>query len=258
MRKELHTPLALLVLLTACGESKESANTSKDVPGPSAAGWQRAYTDGGVGLSCDSTLEETIDANAPRVEVGSATLVVGFEQIGDNQNPLFLRFDDGQKIYCVRHEDDPPDGRAVGLTWDGGDTAYIVYTIVGGGSDLEGKSGWLDAYAPGAISGGGPKVSYLGRVDVKDGSLTSGTFIISVKSDNKVNSHGPLNAPTVLEDGTVVFEGESAHKPIDPAGNTSMECSDYPFTSRYVFAPDLATLACASSTNCTSSRPCGL
>ena len=50
-------------------------------------------------------------------------------------------------------------GKAWTITWDGGDVAYVVYTVVGGGTSLEGKGGWLSSYAPGAISGGGPKVS---------------------------------------------------------------------------------------------------
>ena len=151
-----------------------------------------------------------------------------------------------------------PDGRALGVTWDGGDVAYVVYTIVGGGSALESatQGGWIPAYAPGAISGGGPKVSYVGRVDVADGSLMSGTFVIAVKSDNKVNSHSVSGPVTVLKDKNVEFLGSSAHKPID-VDLTAMDCTDYPFESRYVLTPDLTAVVCAQSTNCTSQRPCG-
>lgn len=146
-------------------------------------------------------------------------------------------------------------GAALALTWDGGDVAYVVYTIVGGGSSLEGRGGWIGSYAPGAISGGGPKVSYLGRVEASDGSLSAGTFIIAVKSDNKVNAHTPAGPPTVQPDGNVRFSGGSAHKPIDQ-GLQAMDCTDYPFDSTYVLSPDLSTMICAECTHCVSQQPC--
>jgi hypothetical protein len=144
----------------------------------------------------------------------------------------------------------------VGITWDGGDVAYVVYTIVGGGSALEGKGGWLSSYAPGAISGGGPKVSYVGQVEVTYGTLQAGTFIIAVTSDNEVNSHSPAGAVTVLQNRNIEFLGESAHKPIDADGSHGMECTDYPFSSRYRLSADLSALMCADCTNCIPQLPC--
>ncbi|MCR9162486.1 MAG: hypothetical protein ACE37F_19385 [Nannocystaceae bacterium] len=49
--------------------------------------------------------------------------------------------------------------------------------------------------------------------------------------------------------------GPRAHKPID-IGQVAMDCTDYPFESRYVFPPDLSTPICADCTNCASSQPC--
>jgi hypothetical protein len=192
---------------------------------------------------------------APSLSFGDTTIFVGFEQDGQNQNPVFARFDAGTKVYCEHHEKEGPDGRAVGITWNGDEYAYVVYTIVGGGSALEGKGGWVPSYAPGAISGGGPKVSYVGKVETAYGTLASGTFVIAVKSDNKVNSHGPRGAVTVMEDGNVEFLGESAHKPIDE-GWVAMDCTDYPFDSRYRLSPDLDSLLCADCSNCISKKPC--
>lgn len=249
-------PLACsLCLLGACSGA-DSEGGSWEAPGRSADGWARAFDEAGVRLACDTSLADALEAGAPHIRVDATTLVAGYEQVGDNQNPLLMRFEEEQPVYCRRHETEPPDGRALGLTWDGAQTAYVVYTVVGGGSSLEGRGGWLAAYAPGAIHGGGPKVSYLGRVDVTDGSLQSGSFVIAVKSDRSVNSHRPAAAPAIGDDGRVEFVGESSHKPIDPSGQASMDCTDYPFDSRYVFEADLATLVCASCTNCTSSRPC--
>jgi hypothetical protein len=221
----------------------------------SANGWQSAYAEGGVGVNCAQTAEEMTTLGAPSLTFGDTTVFVGFEQDGQNQNPVFARFDAGTKVYCEHHEKEGPDGRAVGITWNGGEFAYVVYTIVGGGSALEGKGGWVPSYAPGAISGGGPKVSYVGKVETAFGTLASGSFLIAVKSDNKVNSHGPRGAVTVMEDGNVEFLGESAHKPIDE-GWVAMDCTDYPFDSRYRLSPDLDSLVCADCSNCLSKKPC--
>ena len=252
--------IASFGLASGCGDDGDGSGVSGGGgsaagSGGSAAGWQSAYVEGGVGVNCDNTAAEMESRGAPGLTFGDTTIYVGFEQEGQNQNPLFVRFDGGAKVYCEHHETEGPDGRAVGLTWDGGDTAYVVYTIVGGGSSLEGKGGWIASYAPGAISGGGAKVSYVGRVETTYGTLRSGTFIIAVKSDNKVNSHGPRGAVTVLQDGNIEFLGASAHKPIDD-GIAPMDCTDYPFDSRYHLTADLGSLVCADCTNCVSTKPC--
>ena len=195
--------------------------------------------------------------------VGKVTLYAGYEQTsGDNQDPVFARFDDGKKVYCVHQEDDGPDGRAVALTWDGQEHAYVVYTVVGGGTDLEGKGGWLSSYAPGAISGGGKKVSVVAQVSAETGNVEAASFVVAVLGDGKLNSHQPVDeelslAPiTVLADGNVQFMGSSGHKPIDADGKSPMDCSDYPFTTKYVLSPNLKELVCAESTNCVSQKPC--
>jgi hypothetical protein len=126
----------------------------------------------------------------------------------------------------------------------------MLSTIVGGGSDLE-KPGWFRFYGHAAISGGGAKVSVLGRVDALSGELPHATHLIAVKSDRKVNSHSPAGAARVLEDGSVEFWGESAHKPIGADGKNAMGCTDYPFSSKYRFSPDLSELKCAECSNCT-------
>ena len=151
--------------------SASSATTGEaPPPGPGAEGWQSAYADGGVAFACDADEQSLIDAGVPALSFGEASIYVGYEQDGNNQNPLFARYDGGAQLYCQRHEGEPPDARALGLSWDGGDYAYVTYTVDGGGSSLEGKGGWLSSYAPGSISGGGPKVSVVGRVTTSDGT----------------------------------------------------------------------------------------
>jgi hypothetical protein len=224
------------------------------VPGTPAVGWERAYVADSAGITCSMSLEQMQGAGAPALSFGDATLVVGFEQVsGNNQDPVVARFDSGAPTYCRYHESGGPDGRAVGLTWDGGDVAYVVYTVVGGGSGLESaaQDGWLPSYG----NGGGPKVSFLGLLNAASGELDGGTFIIAKKQDGKTNTHGPAAAPTKLAAGGVEFLGESAFQPMNPDGSI-MECTDYPFSTRYRFDDALTTLTCSSSTNCSGTTPC--
>lgn len=256
--------------LGACGDAGSTATTSDttdadttadsptDDPPPDtgepAPGWQEAFNPDPVGLNCVMSAAEMSAAGAANLSFGEATIYVGFEQDGQNQNPVFARFDGGAQVYCEHHEQEAPDGRAYGITWDGGPTAYVVYTIVGGGSafDAKGKGGWLDRYGDG---GGSSKVSFIGEVETEFGTLTRGTFVIAKKMDGKTNSHTPADAIAVRADGGLEFHGDSAFQPMNP-DRSIMQCSDYPFQSKYVFTADLATLTCSSCTNCVSAVPC--
>lgn len=223
-------------------------------PSDLASGFQKAFSKSGVGINCSMSAAQMKSAGAPSLTFGTATVFVGFEQVGDNQNPVFARFDNDTKTYCERHEQEPPDGRALGVTWDGGPKAYVVYTIVGGGSafDAKAKGQWLDRYGDG---GGSSKVTFLGEVDAAAGTLTRGTFVIAKKQDGKTNTHTPSDAAIVRSDGTIEVHGDSAFQPMNP-DRSIMSCTGYPFFTTYVFASDLKTLTCSSSTNCTAKVPC--
>jgi hypothetical protein len=231
---------------------------------PSAGEWQSDFRDARVDVTpagentCSATAELLEASDVARVRIGESTLYAGFDQVsGDNQDPVVARVDGDTVVWCHHHENDGPDGRALGVTWDGGSKAYVVYTIVGGGSDLE-KDGWFRSYGGhAAISGGGSKVSVLGQLDAASGELLTATHLIAIKSERKVNGHKPSGAPRVTADGSVEFYGESAHKPIGADAKNSMVCSDYPFNSKYRFSPDLKSLLCAECTNCTDNvLPC--
>ena len=272
--------MAFLVGLAACGEGANAptngdasppGNTDQAIPAvpeggsadsgprppssPSKSGWQKSFNAKSASVNCNQTLDQMKAAGASTLTIGSSTLVVGYEQIGQNQDPVFARFDDGTKKYCEHHEREPPDGRAYGVTWDGGKIAYVAYTIVGGGSAFDGKAKgqWLDRYGDG---GGSSAVAFLGEVETDLGTLNKGTFVIAKKQDGKTNSHKPADAPIVLPDGRIELQGDSAFQPMNP-DKSIMECTGYPFYTRYVFSADLKTLTCSSSTSCRSAVPCG-
>jgi hypothetical protein len=238
------------------GNGAGGSSTNPMMPSPMMAGWESAFQEKSAGINCNMSLAEMTGAGAATLKVGEVSLVVGFEQDGQNQNPVFARFDGDTPKYCEHHEKEGPDGRAYGVTWNGGKIAYVVYTIVGGGSafDQKGNGSWLSSYGNG---GGSSKVTYLGEVETDFGDLVRGTFSIAKKMDGKTNSHTPLSAPIVRQDGGIEILGSSAFQPMNP-DKTIMDCTGYPFYTRYVFSMDFKSLLCSSSTNCTAKQDCNL
>jgi hypothetical protein len=241
----------------ASGTAGSPPGTGGQAPLPAGtlkAGWQKAFKETSAGISCSQSSPEMDAAGAVKLTFEAATIYVGFEQDGQNQNPVFARFDGGVKTYCEHHEKQAPDGRAYGITWDGGPVAYVVYTMVGGGSafDSAAKGSWQDRYGDG---GGSSKVSFLGRVETQAGTLQGGTFVIARTQAGKTNTARPADALILLEDGSLEYHGDSAFQPMNP-DKTLMQCSDYPFFTKYVFSGDFSQLLCSSSTNCTSNTPC--
>lgn len=257
MAEKYFSPLKIILFFSVISHvscSNESSSKSAPVPGSTGI-WISGYTSQSTALNCSMTRSELDGSSAAKVTIEGTALYVGYIQRDNNQNPVIIRMDGDNQIYCIEHEKQSPDARAEGITWDGGDYAYIVYTVTGGGTDLEIPGGWLSSYSGGLYSGGGPKVSVIGRVMPFDGDLVNATFVIAAKSDNKINSHSPYGAVSVDSTGNITFYGESAHKPID-IDKKPMECTDYPFNSTYIFSGDLNSIICASCTNCTSDTPC--
>jgi len=258
--------------LWACGSGETSGTPFEPggldgVPtGPGDGHFRQAFAKDGVGVTCEMTFEQMKASSAPFIESGNTTIFVGFQQYGNNQDPVFFRFDGGQKVYCEHHEMQAPDGRALGITWDGGPTAYVVYTIVGGGTALEtaAKAGWLNRYGDG---GGSAAVSVIGEVETQFGTLRRATFVTARRDNNtKTNTLRPAGALKVLADGSLEFIGHSAFGPLNPDKSAMCVPSvEYPaaldgamgpsYLAR--FAPDLASVRCASTAGCSQVKtPC--
>jgi hypothetical protein len=235
-----------------------AADAASDAPPPPqgalAPGWQKSFDAGPPAIDCAMSWEQIAKTTAARLTIGGATIVVGWQQVSStNQDPVVRRFDGAAPTWCVRHEQQTPDGRALGLAWDGGARAYVVFTVVGGGTDLDkaAAGGWLASYG----SGGGAKVGVVGAIDAATGALTRASFVIAKLQSGKTNTFSPTDAPIPLASGDVEIDGDSAFQPMQP-DRTLQACTGYPFHARYVLAGDLSTARCASSTNCTSAAPC--
>jgi hypothetical protein len=235
------------------GSSSSSGGSKGPVSG-SGNGYQYAFAPTSVGLDCNDTAAAALARGAPKVTVGNSTIIVGYQQVsGNDQDPIVARYDGDQKVFCEHTKKGGGiDGRAYGVTWDGAEHLYVVYTIVGGGTafDAAAKGGWVTSYGDGGASS---KVAVVGALDPKTGVLTRATFVPSKKTGNKTNTLVPADAIHVLADGSLEFFGSPAWCTLNPDKSIMCDAStnpskDYPKEYRARFAPDLSAMTCASAT----------
>ncbi|NOU31639.1 MAG: hypothetical protein HOO96_27375, partial [Polyangiaceae bacterium] len=100
-----------------------SSGGSKGPVSGSANGYQYAFAPTSVGLDCNDTAAAALARGAPKVTVGTSTIVVGYQQVsGNDQDPIVARCDGDQKVFCEHSKKGGGiDGRAYGVTWDGAD-----------------------------------------------------------------------------------------------------------------------------------------
>ena len=239
----------------ASAQTDDAAVTPADGGSGSSNGFTFNFRGTSAAIRCSQTAAELRSAGAAEVTIGGTSLFAGYVQAtATNQNPLLVRFDGGAQTYCVEHETQAPDGRAYGLSYNGSDKLYVVYTVDGGGSALDtaGQGGWLSSYG----NGGGPLVSFIGSVNPSTGQLMRGTFISALLGSGKINTLKPTSAPVVLADGRIEFHGTSAFSPRNPDKSAMTGCM-YPLDDyRAIFLADFTQMSCASIKNCNVQVPC--
>ncbi|NJL01890.1 MAG: hypothetical protein HC838_10660 [Spirulinaceae cyanobacterium RM2_2_10] len=211
-----------------------------------------------VGSDAAALKSELLGSDLARATVGDQTIFIGTQQVsGINQNPFAISFlGDTVQWFVDDYETGGPDGRGVGIVWDGSDSFYSAFTVDGGGSGLEDltSNGWLSSYG----SGGGPKVTVLAKLSAATGLQGAdldgmGTFVYSVRqSDGQTNTLTPVT-PTGLsldDAGNVVLNADSFFAPlgIDKTNMTEVDISGgSPFDYWIAFDPTLETAlgACA-------------
>lgn len=277
--------LTLMTSLAACGSSPGASpgaggasSTGSTVggggttgPGGSGGGsmgsgngYSWAFAPTSVEFDCADTKDQIAAKGVTALHVGATTLFVGSEQVGaTDQDPIVARFDGTTKVFCEHSKKGGGvDGRAYGVTWDGGSNLYVVYTIVGGGTlfDTVCAGGWIGSYGDG---GGSAKVTVIGKLDAQTGVVKEGTFVpahVLKNGQTKTNTLVPADALHALPDGTFELLGKPAYCTLNP--DRSLMCDpssskDYPQDYRARFSADLATMLCASASGVSKvSTPC--
>lgn len=250
------------------GPSGSSTNDASAAPKPGptsgdANGFKFAFTPNAVALDCNDDAAKMRASGAAQVTFGTSTVIAGYQQInGNDQDPIVARFDGDTKVFCEHtKKGGGVDARAYGVTWDGKDTLYAVFTVVGGGTafDAAAKGGWVSSYGDGGASA---KVMVAGQLDARTGVIGKSTFVPSrlVKNgQKKTNTLTPADAVHVLPDGTLEIFGNAAYCTLNPDQSSMCKdgTQDYPKGFRARFSPDFTKMLCASATGVSNvTTPC--
>jgi hypothetical protein len=160
---------------------------------------------GSGSVSASSTLDLAVDA------AGNA-YVTGFDQVGGNNQDGFLAAFDasGASLWRDRFGTGDPDerGEAVGVGEDG--ALWAIFSSDGGNTDLSATAG---AFQSSYGMGGGPRVSYVARLDPANGEILAGSFLGATLMSGNVNT---LNARSVipLTDGSALVSGRTSSAPV--------------------------------------------
>ncbi len=212
-----------------------------------------------VTFSCSDSESAIAAKGGPSVSSGNAAIYVGYRQLGQNKDPIIVKFVDGVQDWCrTDYETTGDDNTGYGLFWDGSDGGlYGVFSATGNqGSSSEdfrrfATNGWLRSYADASMGGGGPKVAIVARIDPDTGDVTSASYVTARKpSDDKINSIGVQGLS--LEAGYLRVSADSWYSPRNP-DKSIMQCDgSSPFDYTLWFKPDLSSVVYATATNCVS------
>jgi hypothetical protein len=193
-------------------------------------------------ITCDQTEAQVAASGAPRVTRGDATVYIGAQQVGgDDQAPRVVRFDGGARTWCRDDlERSGDDGRGYGLLWSG-EVLLGVFSAVGNQGDPAGDlrrftgSGWLRSYADASPrGGGGAKVAVVVALDPDTGAGIEGRGTwITADNGGKVNS-ATVTGLALDGDGVRVTVS-SAFAPRAADGSAADCDGSSPFAATYVF-----------------------
>jgi len=219
-----------------------------------------------VSIASDTIMFEPSDSeavisatDAAQIISGTQTLYMGTQQASaNNQNPIIASFDSSnpdRNWVRTDYETTGADGRGQGLLWDGSDNLYGFFTIDGTqGSPSEdfrrassdANSSWLRSYG----SGGGAKVSVVGKIDPLTGDLLSAAYLSALLMNGNSNTLTVSNAELIelsddYQGAELVVYANTFFGPRRPDGTLMTRTNDLigtPFEYRAILSNDLKTV----------------
>jgi hypothetical protein len=219
--------------LGACGDdvgSRDGGISGSDASG-SAAG-------------CDLDVATLRNRAESSDEGDGVELVTGFVQASaNNQNPFVARLDGDTVVWCRRFSSAPPDERGVLAHVESQDRVWVAFTTDGGNTDLTATAG---AFQSSYGRGGGPKVSWVARLDAVTGNVEAATFLHSTLSSGDSNT---LVVRELRVDGSTLVVRADAWftPPLEPPGSCD---GDSPFDWTGRFDLELTELMSGTAPGC--------
>lgn len=202
-----------------------------------------AFNEQSAFFSPSDSLADITGSGAAFVQSGNRRIFIGTHQASAlNQNPIIASSTDGVLDWVVAdYETGANDGEGMGLLWDQADRLYAAFTITG--NDVLNISlarfsttGWQTFYG----SGGGPRATFLLRIDPSDGQPMTGTFVIARLSNGNTNNMIPVDLEFL--GNRVILRAESFFSPlrVDKERMVQDDSGTSPFDYRIMFSPDLS------------------
>lgn len=241
-----NTTLALLSGVNAVSLSATDFIFAQTAPTPQT---RSAFNLNNVTFSPTTSQATLENIGAAKVTAGNTAIYIGTQQASaNNQNPIITSFSNGIRNWVKNdYETGGPDGRGVGLLWDGSDRLYAAFTIDGGGSGIEtlATNGWLSSYG----RGGGPQVTVLAQLDPLTGGqgttiapAGNGTFVSAILNNGNTNSLVPKALR--FSANNIVLEADAFFGPRDINRNRQTQTTNgitSPFDYTITFSSDLST-----------------
>ncbi|MCC5815870.1 MAG: hypothetical protein JJT78_14040 [Leptospira sp.] len=146
--------------------------------------------------------------NRDEVSIGNVKYVVGFSQVTSNRQDAFAYKMTGSRMdWCHYYDQSPADtrGEKVAVSQDGSEV-FVAFTADGGNAHYRAtKSAVQSSYG----QGGGPKVTFLARLDAVTGRICNGTYLAGRLKNNRTNTLRPERIQIGRD--RVTFTGQSAH-----------------------------------------------
>jgi hypothetical protein len=155
------------------------------------------------------------ERNLVSVTAGNFVYHAGYSQItSTNQDAYVYRTMGGILDWCYYYDTSPADTRGEALLVHQ-NSIFVAFTTDGGNATFKASE---DAIQKSYGTGGGPKVSFLARLD-ELGSFQRGTFLAARLNDGKVNTLTPRSLTSsssgILFEGNTAFDGGVANDSLD-------------------------------------------
>lgn len=217
---------------------------------------QVSIPDGVAKFNAGNSEAEIAATGAARITFGTQTVYIGTNQVSSiNQNPIVASFDSANpdnNWIRTDYEVTGADGRGLGIAWDG-NNLYAVFTVDGTqGTKSEdfrraaddAEQAWLRSYG----SGGGAKVSVLGRIDPTNGELLDAAYLSAILSSGNSNTL-TVEDIDLNSNGNLVVSAQSFFSPRRPDGSalTQTTPGSSPFAYTVEISPDLKRVIATSA-----------
>jgi hypothetical protein len=180
------------------------------------------------------------------IRIGGSEFIGGFSQVTANRQDAFLYKKTGSKLdWCFYYDRSSADTRTELLAGSGqGAELFAAFTTDGGNSSFRASRNAVQASYG---RGGGPKITYLARIDINTGAVCQASFLGARLNDGKTNTLSPsklsVGKSTVFFEGKTAYDGGKANDSLSPgkvcqSGSQRTITLPYNLTRNNLYKPD--------------------